>query len=565
LYPQLELPQKQSYLGKIMCLKFTQLICLTAVVAFFHTQPVFAHEDDSSGSDEAPRILGVMDFPNSGATDAQAAFEQGVLLLHSFEFDDARTAFLAAQLIDPGFAMAIWGEAMTLNHPLWAQQDRKTALEVLAKLPPVSAENTTHRERMYLEAVRILYGEGDKPTRDIAYMQAMRGIYEAYPDDLDAASFYALSILGSVYERDFRTYMKAAAILEEVFAKEPKHPGAAHYLIHSYDDQVHAPLGLRAAREYSQIAPGAAHAQHMVSHIYTSLGRWDDVVEANRVAMKVSAESLVRAGKPAANRSKHSLHWLEYALLQQGRFDEAKETLDMMKQDLEAAPALNQERHYVYMRGSWLCEIPLIDAQMPSIENGKFRLGESSASHFASGFEFMARGQYEQARTELAKMVEAIDAANVMTVEQGLHEDDNATSQDNYLLATIMSRSLESLLLFQGGDTQAAVSLLKTAVEDENARPSYYGPPHVPKPSGELLGEMLLLLNRPNEAVVEFEASLKQHTGRTRSLLGLARSAKAAGDDALSAKAMHQVETNWKGDLDTLMQSAYPWLKVAAD
>ena len=159
----------------------------------------------------------------------------------------------------------------------------------------------------------------------------------------------------------------------------------------------------------------------------------------------------------------------------------------------------------------------------------------------------------------------AIDAANVMTVEQGLHEDDNATSQDNYLLATIMSRSLESLLLFQGGDTQAAVSLLKTAVEDENARPSYYGPPHVPKPSGELLGEMLLLLNRPNEAVVEFEASLKQHTGRTRSLLGLARSAKAAGDDALSAKAMRQVETNWKGDLDTLMQSAYPWLKVAAD
>ncbi len=333
-----------------MCLKYVQLICLTAVVSFLQSPPGFAHDDDLSGADEVPRILGVLDFPNSGAKDAQATFEQGVLLLHSFEFDDARTAFLGAQVIDPGFVMAIWGEALTLNHPLWAQQDRETALEVLAKLPPVSEQNTTHREQMYLEAVRVLYGEGEKPSRDIAYMQAMQGIYEAYPDDLDAASLYALSILGSVYERDFRTYMKAAAILEEVFAKEPKHPGAAHYLIHSYDDQVHAPLGLRAAREYSQIAPGAAHAQHMVSHIYTSLGRWDDVVEANRVAMKVSAQSMVRAGKSAAMRSKHSLHWLEYALLQQGRFDEAKETLDMMKQDLEVAPASNPE-------AKWLAEL----------------------------------------------------------------------------------------------------------------------------------------------------------------------------------------------------------------
>jgi tetratricopeptide (TPR) repeat protein len=274
---------------------------------------------------------------------------------------------------------------------------------------------------------------------------------------------------------------------------------------------------------------------------------------------------MIRAGKPAAKRSKHTLHWLEYALLQQGRFDEAKATVKMMKQDLEAAPGLNQEQHYVYMRGSWVCEIPLIDAQMPALETGELPLGESSASRFTSGFGFMARGQVEQARAELAQMVKDIEEAKVLTVEQGLHEDDNATSEDDYLLATIMSRSLKSLLLFQDGETEAAVSLLKSAVEDENARPPYYGPPHVPKPSGELLGEMLLVLNRPSEAVIEFETALLQHTGRTRTLLGLTRAAEAAGDDLLSARARHQIEANWKGDLDALMQSGYPWLRRKAE
>ena len=247
-----------------MLQKMSRITLLLVFVFVWPFQPLTAHEDEPHETAAPARILGVLDFPNSGSETAQAAFEQGILLLHSFEFDDSRSAFLEAQVIDPGFVMAIWGEAMTLNHPLWAAQDRDAALQALAKLPPPDERNITAREQMYLDAVETLYGTGDKPLRDIAYMQAMQALYQAYPDDLDAASFYALSILGSVYERDFRTYMRAAAILEEVFAKEPRHPGEAHYLIHSYDDQVHAPLGLRAARVYAQIAPGAAHAQHMV-------------------------------------------------------------------------------------------------------------------------------------------------------------------------------------------------------------------------------------------------------------------------------------------------------------
>jgi tetratricopeptide (TPR) repeat protein len=396
-------------------------------------------------------------------------------------------------------------------------------------------------------------------------MNAMQGIFEAYPDDLDAASLYALSILASVYERDFRTYMKAAAILEEVFAKEPQHPGAAHYLIHSYDDQVHAPLGLRAARVYSKIAPGASHAQHMVSHIYTSLGRWGEVITANQAAVRVSEESMVRAGKPAANRNKHALHWLEYALLQQGRFDEAKDTLVMMKQDLEAVPGPYHTRHYVLFRGSWICEVPLLEVQMPPLENNDLTLKDSVTDQFTSGFGFVAHGRFESAQAELMAMYRLIEAANVLTVEQGLHEDDSATSEDDYLLATIMFRALKSLLLFHEGETENALALLRSAAADENKRPLYYGPPHVPKPTGELLGEMLLVLEQPEAAKQEFETSLEHHTGRTRSLLGLVRAAEATGDSAGASTARQQIATNWKGDLDQLMQSGYPWLLSASD
>ena len=323
---------------------------LLAVALLAFSSSVWAHAVEVHENDAPPLILGVLEFPNSGAVDAQDAFDRGVKLLHSFEFDDARDAFVEAQEIDPGFVMAIWGEAMTRNYPIWARQERDEALEALSKLAPLAERKANAREERYLDAVFTLYGEGDKATRDVAYMNSMQKMYEDYPEDLEAAAFYSLSILGSVYERDFRTYMKAASIAEEVFAKQPKHPGAAHYMIHSYDDQIHAPLGLRAARAYSKIAPNASHAQHMVSHIYTSLGMWDEVIEANRKSVKVSEDSMRRAGREQARRSKHALHWLEYGLLQQGRFDEARETLAMMNEDAVALPIGSNLRHAGYMR-----------------------------------------------------------------------------------------------------------------------------------------------------------------------------------------------------------------------
>jgi hypothetical protein len=214
------------------------------------------------------RTLGHIDFPTSASGEAQEHFVQGVLLLHSFEYADAREEFQAASKIDPAFAMAYWGEALTFTHPVWVEQDESAGRAVLARLGPTRearlAKAPTQREKDYLSAVEILYGDGDKVARDAAYAQAMGSVMKKYPDDLEAAALYAVALLGTCeYERQFPVYMRAAAVAEEVFAKNPQHPGAVHYLIHAYDDPVHAPLGLRPARVYAKLAGSASHALHI--------------------------------------------------------------------------------------------------------------------------------------------------------------------------------------------------------------------------------------------------------------------------------------------------------------
>ena len=225
-----------------------------------------ACESDVSGTDaidsqlESMEGLGSLSFPHSGNDAAHGPFLRGVLLLHSFEYETSAEAFREAQEADPQFALAYWGEAMTYNHPLWRQKDEEAAEAVLSRLAPNAKERRAkagaEREGMYLDAVEALYAEGTKAEQDRAYMEAMRRLHDAYPDDQEAQAFYALSILGSTNgSRDFATYMKASAMAQPVHDRNPSHPGAVHYMIHSFDDPVHAPLGLPAARAYSQIAP----------------------------------------------------------------------------------------------------------------------------------------------------------------------------------------------------------------------------------------------------------------------------------------------------------------------
>jgi hypothetical protein len=204
-------------------------------------------------------------------------FIRGVLLLHNFQYDDATETFLDLQKKEPDFSLGYWGEAMTYNHPLWDEQDYEKGLNALKKFGATPFERVqkakTPQEKGLMKAIDLLYGEGSKSYRDYLYAVAMKDLYEKFPEDDEIATFYALALLGNKQgTRNFTEYMKAASVANDVFTRNPKHPGAMHYLIHSVDDPIHAPMGLNAARAYSVIAPNAAHAAHMPSHIFLALG-----------------------------------------------------------------------------------------------------------------------------------------------------------------------------------------------------------------------------------------------------------------------------------------------------
>ena len=300
-------PKKLRVPGRLL-LAFAALALMAA--------PAFAEESD----------LGKVDFPNSGSEAAQEAFQRGVAALHSFWFEEAGEAFKNAQEIDPDFTLAYWGEAISHNHPLWAEQDISAARDVLKRFGATRSERRaktpTERERLYLDTVEILYGPGDKYERDELYHQAMRRLSEAHPEDNEAKAFYALSYLGLVRrgEPGFHRQMKAGAIAIELFQEQPNHPGAAHYVIHSFDDPEHAPLALEAANRYAEIAPEAHHAQHMPSHIFVQHGMWNRVSASNTVSYNASAKWVEAKNLSITKRDYHSLEWKAYADLQRGAY-----------------------------------------------------------------------------------------------------------------------------------------------------------------------------------------------------------------------------------------------------
>jgi tetratricopeptide (TPR) repeat protein len=508
--------------------------------------PVAPPVPASPGS-PGPAGLGEIHFPTSGAPAARPDFERGVLLLHSFEYDDAAAAFREAERRDPGFAMAYWGEAMTCNHPLWHQQDRAAARAALERLAPSPearlAKAPTAREKGWLAALETLYGEGDKASRDALYAAAMERLAAGDPDDLEAASFYALALLGSCESgRDVAVYMRAAAVAEKVFARNPRHPGAVHYLIHSYDDPAHAALGLSAARVYARIAPAAAHALHMPSHIFLALGMWDDVAASNEASWAASEARRQRLRLPLEERGYHALAWLSYAYLQQGRLREARQLLAQMAADAAASGSPRTREHLALMQAGYRVESRQWRADLGGLPDpGGIDDGIAAAALFAHGLAGLRAGDAAAARRDLA----ALDARNAMNEPPG---EDPARRSGAILRAELAA----VLLLGTGGrppDADAArqaVAAVERAAADEDAASYEFGPPVVVKPAHELAGEVLLDLGQPAAARRQFEQALARAPRRSLSLLGLARAAGRAGDAAAARAAYEDLAASWR-------------------
>ena len=485
---------------------------------------------------------GETEFNNSGAEAAQEPFLRGLLMLHSFEYVTARKAFQKAQEIDPDFAMAHWGEAMTHNHPVWMEQDREAALAALRDLAPTPKQRlksvSTERETAFLRTLHVLYGAGkddprSKEARDDAYEQAMAELAAQYPDDLDAQAFHALAILGTAHEgRDFKTYMRAAAIVEEVFDENPQHPGAAHYLIHAYDDPVHAPLGLRPARVYADVAPAASHALHMPSHIFFALGMWGKGAQSNVDSYEAAKQTTDDRGEGLNGHGFHALHWLHYARLQQGRYEEARSVFETTKTHATDSTVGTGYADYMrwYMPVAYVVETrqwnqldPLLDAvnvNADSLDRGAVTL------HFGRGLAAARQGDLSTARAALKDAKSARD-----------------DSEDKDL--RIQVKELEGLIALKAGETDQALTHLKAAADLEAEKPLEFGPPFPIKPAHELYGEALLSLDRPADALTEFEKTLDRYPGRALALMGKAKAAARAGRTELAREARAHLTSQW--------------------
>ena len=440
--------------------------------------------------------LGTLSFPNSGNAAAQAPFLRGVLLLHSFEFDAAAESFRQAQEADPGFALAYWGEAMTYNHPLWQQQDREKALAALGRLGPTPADRAakapTDRERKYLGAIEILYGDGSKADRDQAYMTAMAALATTFSDDMEARAFYALAILGSRDGvRDFATYMRAAATAQQVFDRNPDHPGAAHYLIHSFDDPVHAPLGLPAATRYASIAPSAAHAQHMTSHIFVALGMWNDVVAANTRAMETQNADNAKRGRPA-NVCGHYSSWLQYGYLMRGEKAQAETLMDKCHARMSEKPTASEQAYFVNMRARQILDTEDWTLSSKWMWTVAPDASASTALRYAFTNAFAA---LRMGNPALAK--ELVSTAKPGDAVDRLHLDE-----------------LRGLLAIAAKRTDEGIKILGAAADAEDAAPFEFGPPAVLKPTAELLGEELTKLGRADQAKLAFDRAMSRTPGR---------------------------------------------------
>ncbi len=497
--------------------------------------------------------VGTISFPTSGTPAAQQHFLRGVAILHSFGWKQAIAEFKQAQKLQPDFAMAYWGETLCYNHPLMTEQDAKTPREVLSRLGPTPAARLakapTERERAFLQAIETLWGDGtDWRARRIAYMRAMERVYQQYPSDDEVKTFFAVALLSGARALDdntFRYEMRAGAIALDVFKRNPKHPGAPHYVIHSFDDPIHAPLSLEAARGYAVIVPAVSHAVHMPTHIFIQHGMWNEVANQNVRAFNI-AKDLWQPGDVPGDMS-HSGDWGQYGFLQMGDYAGARERVAALEEMAARSKHPRAANVVALVNARYIVETQEWKVQ-PMTESA------SNEALFANGVSAVHLGDRAVADQMLARLATKAGAPATATAA-GPHADHGGAppaptpgaAPDSNKAPRIMHHELAALIKLKAGQRDAAVALLKEAVAVEESMRPPNGAADPIKPSHEVLGEVLLEIGKPAEAATAFDACLLRMPNRARSLMGAASAHAAAGHADLAEARYKTLTSFWKG------------------
>lgn len=476
---------------------------------------------------------GEIDFPISCNEEAQERFEMGLAQLHHMMYEQARPHFEAAAEADPQCAMAQWGIAMTSFQPLWyptTDEGLERGKAAVAKARSIGAP--TEREQAHIAAVEAFFTDpvpplesrpADHAARVEAWRNAQRHVHEAYPDDVDAAAFYALAEVCYAQtqfspdeERDFSPNLRAGEVIDQYFDDYPEHPGLFHYLIHAYDSPELAHKAEEAARGYDKVAPETVHALHMPSHIFVRMGKWEETVDWN----ERSAEAALRVMDEDAHASAHYVHALDYAMygyLQLGDEENARRILERAQAIDEMYPApfagynlaAPQARYYLEQQ-KWQ-EAANLEPGKPDVLRWENYPMAEALFHYARGLGAARTGDLEQAEAERQHIHASVQALQEAGDGYWAHMTD------------ALGKAVEAWILYERGETNEALSLMSEAADLEDAMDKSPITPGEVLPVRELYGELLLREGRMHEARAAFEASLERTPNRRNALSGLER------------------------------------------
>ena len=483
--------------------------------------------------------IGTFEFPTSASGEAQRHFTLGVGYLHSFGWKQARTEFRKAQEIDPDFALAYWGESLTYNHPLIpVLQDPDSPQDTLNRLGSTSEERLskapTNREKGFLRAAEAFaFTEGSLGDKRLAWMYAMLDLYEEFPEDREVIAFTAVAMLsGATVSKDNRVLnnfltesgteisMQAGAMAMDIFRENPNHPGAAHYIIHSFDHPTYAPLALSAAEKYASIAPAVSHARHMPTHIFIQHGMWDRVAEWNDSAF-LAGWDLWEPGDAAGDQN-HSSDWGQYGDLQRGNFDRSEMWINRASDVLANNPGDGRSTGTLKtMKARHIIET----------ENWEtYELTDSLNSDelLALGLSAANLGDLDLAQAVADRL-----------------EDLSSQSPSNTTL-NLISMEISALTMFKKGQEEEAVALLMEAVSVAENQSPPRGAASPLKPVHELAGDLLLAMGSHDKAAELYETSLGRMANRPRALLGAARSYAGMSDEYNARQKFQAFYSLWK-------------------
>lgn len=488
-------------------------------------------ERDSITKEE--NALGVLHHDFSISQAAKPSFEKGLLLLHSFEYDDAGEAFEEAIAADPDELMAYWGAVMTKYKALWGLQDVDAGRKLMNQLDTTTelrlqrAEDDLERD--FWSGIEILFGEGELKDRNDRFSKHMAELYEKYPGNEEVAAFYSISLLwsgGGGFDPD--KSLLSARVADGILKENPNHPGALHYKIHAFDHPEFADQAQAAADIYATVAPDATHALHMPSHIYLALGRWDDVVSSNESSYAASVARIERKNLGDDARGYHSYAWLHYGYLQQGRYDDAERLLRDMYIYESRASNKSARSYLISMQNAQLAEAPAwspnLDPRMDLETSDLGIVSQAAQSFFQSHWAFrnQDRPRVEQ---EISDLKQKIAAASLLVGEDGIAmcsagSTRYAPNANSIRIANVLLLQEEAFLAKLDQDLPRYERLLSEASQLESECEYSFGPPDIALPSFEHLGYWLLDNGRFQDALDQFNRSLERAPRRVMALRG---------------------------------------------